>query len=97
MVKEIRWTQESIDTFNKTIQYLQKEWTEKEVSNFIQASERVIGFIAEYPGMFRKTSKRNVHEALITPHNLLIYKVYSSQIALITFWDTRQHPRRKKH
>jgi len=97
MVKEIRWTQESVDTFDKTIEYLEREWTEKEVYNFIQATARVIQFISEYPAMFRKTSKRNVHEALITPHNLLIYKVYSSDITLITFWDTRQHPRKKKH
>jgi len=35
MVKEIRWTQESVDTFDKTIEYLEREWTEKEVYNFI--------------------------------------------------------------
>ena len=39
----------------------------------------------------------NVHEALITSHNLLIYKVYPTRIDLLTFWDTRQHPQKKKY
>jgi plasmid stabilization system protein ParE len=97
MAKEVRWTQESIDTFNKVIEYLEHNWTEKETGNFIQATNRVILFIAENPKMFRKTNKLNIHEALVTSHNLLIYKIYPTSIALLSFWDTRQHPRRKKH
>ncbi len=96
MAKEIRWTEESIKTFNSVIEYLQKEWTEKEIENFVKATDRVISYISDNPQMFRKTNKKNVHEALVTPHNLLIYKIYSSHIDLITFWDTRQHPYKKK-
>lgn len=97
MAKEIRWTPEAVHTYSKTIEYLEEEWTEKEVFNFLKITNRVLLFISEYPEMFRKTNKRNVREALITPHNLPIYKVYPDYIALITFWDTRQHPRKKNH
>jgi len=47
--------------------------------------------------MFRETNIANVHEALVTPHNLLIYKIYPKRIDLITFWDTRQNPKKKKY
>jgi plasmid stabilization system protein ParE len=96
MAKEIRWTPESIDAFNAVIKYLQKEWSDKEIRKFVQATDRVLNFIAKNPRMFRKTNKRNIHEALITPHNLLIYKIYATRIVLITFWDTRRNPRKKK-
>ncbi len=46
--------------------------------------------------MFRKTNKKNVREALVTEHNLLVYKIYPDHISLITFWDTRQNPKKKK-
>ena len=95
MVKEIRWTQEANDTFENVIKYLDQHWTEKETSKFILSTNKVIDFIAEYPNMFRKTTKRNVHEALITPHNLLIYKIYPNHIDLLLFWDTRKNPRKK--
>lgn len=96
MAKEIRWSPESIERFEQIIAYLEENWGEREVENFTQATFRVVYFISEYPRMFRKTNLKNVHEALVTPHNLLIYQIYSSHITLITFWDTRQHPSKKR-
>jgi glucose-6-phosphate 1-dehydrogenase len=95
MVKEVKWTKESIKTFEQVIDYLEKHWTEKEVLQFIQATDRVVRYISVYPSLFRKI-ERNIHEAFVTPHNLLIYKVYSSHIDLISFWNTRRNPMMKK-
>ena len=96
MAKEIIWSPRSEATFYKVLEYLQDSWTEKEVDNFLTATEKVISYISEYPLMFRKTNKKNIHEALVTPQNLLIYKIYVDHIVLITFYDTRQSPRKKK-
>lgn len=97
MAKEIEWTPESISGFETIIEYLFNHWTEKEAEHFVVSTEIVINFISENPKMFRKTGKKNVHEALITPHNLMIYKVYSNRIVILRFWDTRKNPRKKKH
>ena len=96
MAKEVRWTAEGVESFNKIINYLLEEWGEREVENFVSLTDTVIEYIIEYPHMFRKTNKKNVREALVTSHNLLIYKIYPERIDIITFWDTRQHPRKKK-
>lgn len=96
MAKEIEWTPESILAFESTIEYLSIHWTEKEVEHFVVSTEIVINFISENPKMFRKTGRKNIHEALITPHNLMIYKVYSDRIVVLRFWDTRKNPRKKK-
>ncbi|MEO5572827.1 MAG: type II toxin-antitoxin system RelE/ParE family toxin [Bacteroidia bacterium] len=96
MVKEIRWTTEATDSFNRIIEYLLREWSEREVENFVTAVDKVIEYISNHPRMFRKTNRKNVREALVTPHNLLIYKIMPSHIDLLTFWDTRQHPKKKK-
>ena len=97
MAKEVRWTPESINTFNKIIDYLESKWTSREVENFINATEIVVRFISANPKMFRKTNKKNIREALVTPHNLMIYKINLETIDILTFWDTRQHPKKKKH
>ncbi len=91
MAKKIEWTPESILDFESVIEYLLGRWSEKEVNHFIVSTEIVISFILENPKMFRKTGKKNIHEALITPHNLMIYKVYSDQIIILKFWDTRKN------
>ena len=96
MAKEIKWTPESIETFNGIIDYLQNNWSEREIENFVEATDQIIDYITNHPKMFRQTDKKNVREALVTPHNFLIYKIYSTHIDLITFWDTRKNPRKKK-
>jgi hypothetical protein len=95
MAKEVRWTKESVVAFEKVVLYLEREWTEKEIESFIQATHLVLGYLSKHPLMFRKSSIPNVREALITSHNLLVYKIYDDHISLLTFWDTRQHPKKK--
>lgn len=93
--KKVIWTQTAIESFKNIQLYLEENWTEREVNNLLDITETIINYISEKPLMFRKTNKKNVHEALITEHNLLVYKIYSTHISLITFWDTRQNPKRK--
>jgi len=95
MGKEVRWTNEALTTFELVIDYLNNKWTDNEIENFIFATNKCVIFIAQNPRLFRETNIKNVHEALITSHNLLIYKVYPTHIDLITFWDTRQNPIKK--
>lgn len=96
MAKKVVWTPEAISTFEKVIAYLEEEWSVQEIQSFIEATGIVVEYISHHPQMFRRTNKRNIREALVTPHNLLIYKIYPDHISLLTFWDTRQHPRKKK-
>lgn len=95
MDKEIRWTTDAVVTFNNIIEYLYYKWTEKEIENFINATNKYVSFIAKHQKLFRDTNIKNVHEALVTPQNLLIYKIYDAHIDLITFWDTLQNPVKK--
>lgn len=96
MALEIVWTPEADKEFERIIDYLLNKWSEKDVSQFVTTTDKIIDYISIYPKMFRKTNKRNVHEALITEHNLMVYRVMKSRIDIITFYDTRQDPKKKK-
>ena len=82
MVKEIRWTPEAVSTFHHVIEYLIQHWSEKEVEHFVQSTQKIVEFIAKNPRMFRSTIHNDVREALVTPHNLLIYKIHLKLIDL---------------
>jgi hypothetical protein len=45
--------------------------------------------------MFRRSTKMNIHQVLITKHNLLFYRILENKIELLTFFDTRQNPVKK--
>ena len=95
MGKKIIWTPEAEQTFTQVVDYLHTEWTDKEVRNFITLTDTIVRLIAEYPHIGRHSLKKDSREVIVTKHNLLLYKEYVERIDLISFFDTRQHPRKK--
>lgn len=96
MAKKIVWSPKALSTFKGIIEYLENVWSERQVKDFIIETDKVLTYVSKYPTLFRKTSKKNIHEVLVTKHNLLLYKIYPDRIHLIMFWDTRQNPKKKK-
>jgi hypothetical protein len=95
VAKEIKWTTEAEDTFTAVIHYLKVKWTDREIEIFIFSANKIISYISVRPLMFRQSKKQNIREAVITKHNLLLYRVKPHHIELLTFWDTRQNPKKK--
>ncbi|TLU98187.1 type II toxin-antitoxin system RelE/ParE family toxin [Dyadobacter luticola] len=96
MALKIIWSPRALENFHQVIAYLEVNWTEQVVRDFVQRTEKVLQLIADHPDMFRQVSRSNpVREAVITKHNFLIYKVYKEKIALLAVFDTRQHPKKK--
>ena len=97
MALKIHWTKKAEKTFDKVVVYLLKDWSEKEVQNFVRKTNNVIGHIAAKPRLFPTSKKINIHTALITKHNSLLYKIKEdNQIDLLYFWDNRQNPKKQK-
>jgi hypothetical protein len=77
------------------IDYLQQYWNDTVIKKFIVQTEKVLAQVHQRPKMFRRSAKMDIYEVLITKHNLLLYRVKGSNIELLTFFDTRQHPKKK--
>ncbi len=97
MAFKIIWSPKAVDTFEIVIDYLQKNWTEKEVKKFVTETEHVIRLISINPHLFRASEKENIFEAIITKHNLLLYQTNQSEktIELLSFFDSRKDPKTK--
>ena len=89
----IYWSIEAIDDFEKSLEYLETEFSEKEIKHFIQKSEETILKISEKPHLFRRTDFKNVHAVPIIPVITLFYRILSkNEIELIRFWNNYQNP-----
>jgi plasmid stabilization system protein ParE len=97
MAYKIIWAPEAIQTLEKIVIYLSDNWSDKEVSNFLDKVENTIKILEKNPSLFRGSVSQNVHEALITKHNLLLYQIVEKEnkVELLIFWDTRQNPAKK--
>lgn len=95
MAKKIIWTPEAIQSFQKTIEYLLENWSEREVENFVSKTDNIIEIISHQPYLYRQSIKIGFREAVVTKQNILVYIIKEDRIDLISFWDARQNPRRK--
>ena len=95
IVPEILWTPRAADSFNRILAYLQKEWSDKQVEQFIATTTEFLAKLKRYPEMCRPSGKRkNVRIGILNKHTQLIYhyKPRKNQIEIVLFWNFKQNP-----
>ena len=95
MAHKIIWLPKAEKRYEEIIDWLHNNWTEREIANFIARTDDVVELISINPDLYRRSEKRNIRQALITKHNLLLYRKKGNKVELITFFDTRQKPSKK--
>ncbi|MBL7689973.1 MAG: type II toxin-antitoxin system RelE/ParE family toxin [Flavipsychrobacter sp.] len=95
MAYEIVWLPKAEQRFDEIISWLQAHWSDSEIIDFLYRVEEVLELIAENPELYRRSEKADIHEAIVTKHNLLLYRKKGKTVELLTFFDTRQHPAKK--
>jgi len=94
-----RWSIEAEETFNEIIEYLENNWTEKEIQNFVRKAHKVIGQIEKNSYQFKSSSFREIRKAFITKHNNMFYFVNEDDgtVELYAFWDNRQDDKKSPY
>ena len=92
---EVIWLPQAENDLDEILRYLQQKWGERVLEEFIVKLERIIKLICEQPTMFRHSSKMNIHQVLVTKHNLLFYRIKENNIEILTLFDTRRNPTTK--
>ena len=100
VVGEILWTHTAKTSFNKIIEYLQNEWTEKEVGKFVNQTVDLLSNLKRYPEMCRPSTKRkNVRIGIINKHSHIIYHYQARKkiIVVLLFWHPKRNPANFKY
>lgn len=92
---EILWTKRAEKGLSNTIDYLEKEWTKKEI---LRLEQNIISFIDNIklqPNLYSATQKyKNLHKGMVDENNYIVYKIRprKRQIIIINFRDAKQKP-----
>ena len=100
IVLEILWSDSAKVSFNKIVDYLRKEWTNREVEKFVQRTVEWLATLKRYPEMCRPSTKRKyVRIGILDKHSQIIYhyKPKKKEIELLLFWSMKQNPVRFKY
>ncbi len=95
MEVKIVWTPQAILGLNKVLDYLESEWTYREIQSLQRNVQDCIAKISKHPDIFPSTRhKKHLHKALIDKNNYLVYRVLSESgiIEIINFRGTKQKP-----
>ena len=97
---KINWTNRAWRTYQANIKYLEEEWTEKEISQFVLLTDKKIANLSKHPRIGSPRNKKypNIRYTIVHKRVLLIYKhkPLKNEIDLLVFWNTWQNPRKLK-
>jgi plasmid stabilization system protein ParE len=96
MALNIKWTKQANMGLNKVIEYLEQEWTFREILNLEENIKQVTNQISVFPNLFPKSETyKFLHKALVDKNNYLVYRVNfeDSEIEIINFRGTKQKPK----
>jgi len=90
----IEWTLEAERNLSAIFDYLEDNWTQREISNFAERLESNLEYISEHPAAFPFYSKeRNVRRCVISSQTTIYYSEipFESRIVIITLFDNRRN------
>jgi plasmid stabilization system protein ParE len=95
MALEIFWTDTAKTGLQRVLEYLEENWTEKEILKLEEKLKVVIQIIILNPEFFPKSTQNpKLFKALIDKNNYIVYRENKEKqrIEIINFRGTRQRP-----
>ncbi|GGG45681.1 type II toxin-antitoxin system RelE/ParE family toxin [Epilithonimonas arachidiradicis] len=89
---EILWTDLALEELAQTVEYLEQEFTDKEIDNLGNEIERILSIITQNPEIFPYSDKYKIRKVVILKFNSLYYRILNDKIEIVSFFSNRQNP-----
>ncbi|HBS84969.1 MAG: hypothetical protein A2W91_07020 [Bacteroidetes bacterium GWF2_38_335] len=97
MALEIKWSKRADKKFDKILDYLILEFGEKVTKVFVKKVFSFLELLSEYPEMGTVENKeKGIRGFTIVRQVNVFYRTEKDRIIILTFFDNRQNPRKKR-
>jgi len=96
---KVIWTDHALQELRNTFQYLELNFSDKEINRLAVQIESVLGHISVYPKLYPESPrKQGVRREVVSKFNTLYYRVRvkKRQIEIVSFFSNRQDPKKLK-
>ena len=93
---KILWTDHALSELEKTVEYLENNFSDKQLEKFSQKVESIVYLISQNPALFSKSDKQGVYRVTILKFNTLYYRIQDDTIEILSFFSNRQDPQKWK-
>ena len=97
MALRVKWNKRAIKRFDEILKYIESEFGSRTAKAFVRRSFTIIETLQEYPELgSQEVADKKIRGFLITKHNRVFYRYNDKELVILNFFDTRQHPTKKK-
>jgi len=87
-MRKVIWNPLAREDYFQNIDYLLREWTEKEAQTFIDKVSDILFLLNKGNVEFQKTNRKNIHRCVITKQISLFYQIRDDKtVVLLRFWN----------
>jgi hypothetical protein len=87
---KVEWSEPAQIDYWKNIQYLENEWTLKEVYNFMDKTDELIDLLEKGNVTFKPTDYKDTFQVPVVKQITLYYSVINNKVELLRFWNNYQ-------
>ena len=85
------------NSFEQNIAYLEKEWTLKEIKNFINKTSEVVELLKMDPYVFPLSEfDTNIRKVVLIKQITLFFEIKKKEVHIHLFWNNYQDPEKIK-
>jgi len=88
---DVVWSEESIHSYFRIIDYLTSNWSSKSAHDFDAHLNQLVERIQNFEEICPKSKIFNYYKCLIDKHNSLVYHNLNQTIFIVTIVDNRSH------
>jgi len=91
-IYKIHWTINALDELSSTIEYLEHNFSLKEIKKLAKEIEKTVVLISKNPNIFQRIDKSiHIRKVNILKFNTMFYKVNSDNVEILSFYSNRQN------
>jgi plasmid stabilization system protein ParE len=87
---KIQWTDYALKELADTYEYLELNFSQKELNKLSVEIERVLRLISKNPKLFPKSEPNNIRRIVIKKFNTMYYREVGARIEILSFFSNRQ-------
>lgn len=74
------WSPKAKLSYYKILEYLDSEWTFKELKSFVSRTKEVLALISRNPKIYPYSKQSDTHRCVLTKQVSLIYRIKATQV-----------------
>lgn len=87
------WSDEALNGLKEIIEYLERNFSEKDIKKFVAKFDKQLEIIRNYPEMFPFSPKSKIiRRTIVAKLTSIYYHVGADVIYIVTIYDNRKNP-----